>query len=63
MSEIILAGCKDLKSCISEEKNGMGRALLEVVASKIVQTPADVLRYVRCTLLRVMNPEETVSTS
>jgi len=31
-----------LKSCISEEENGMGRALLEVVSSKIVHTKEDV---------------------
>lgn len=61
MSQVILAGSTPLKSCISEEENGMGRALLEVVASKIVQTKEDVSRYVRCTLLSVINPVETVS--
>ncbi|XP_044464498.1 helicase and polymerase-containing protein TEBICHI isoform X2 [Mangifera indica] len=43
--------CPPLHSCLSEDKNGMIHAILEVVAGGIVQTAGDVHRYVKCTLL------------
>ena len=33
----------------------MKRAMLEVVASGVVETTSDVDRYIRCTLLAAMN--------
>lgn len=47
-------------SCLSEDKNGMTHAILEVVASGIVQTANDINRYVRCTLLNSTKPFQDV---
>ncbi|XP_068648888.1 helicase and polymerase-containing protein TEBICHI isoform X2 [Aristolochia californica] len=55
--------CPALQSCLSEDKNGMTHAILEVVASGIVQTAADIHRYVRCTLLNSMKPFQDVVAS
>ncbi|KAG0620039.1 hypothetical protein M758_4G184200 [Ceratodon purpureus] len=52
--------CKALQSCLADDKNGMMRALLEVVAGGVVQSAADVQRYVRCTLLNATQPFEDV---
>ncbi|XP_050213511.1 helicase and polymerase-containing protein TEBICHI isoform X2 [Mercurialis annua] len=48
--------CPPLQSCLSEDKNGMTHAILEVVAGGIVQTADDIHRYVRCTLLNSTKP-------
>lgn len=61
--ELLQAGCQPLESCLTEDSRGMTRALLEVVAAGIVQTPADVQRYVRCTLLATTKPTEEVTKS
>ncbi|TKY58268.1 Helicase and polymerase-containing protein TEBICHI [Spatholobus suberectus] len=45
-----------LRSCLSEDINGMTHAILEVVAGGIVQTASDINRYVRCTLLNSTKP-------
>ncbi|GAB4837362.1 hypothetical protein Ancab_002239 [Ancistrocladus abbreviatus] len=52
--------CPPLQSCLSEDKNGMTHAILEVVASGIVQTANDIHRYVRCTLLNSTKPFQDV---
>ncbi|KAL7596490.1 hypothetical protein Lser_V15G27853 [Lactuca serriola] len=52
--------CPPLHSCLSEDKNGMTHAILEVVAGGIVQTANDIHRYVRCTLLNSTQPFEDV---
>ncbi|GJZ08398.1 helicase and polymerase-containing protein TEBICHI isoform X1 [Tanacetum coccineum] len=52
--------CPPLYSCLSEDKNGMTHAILEVVAGGIVQTANDIHRYVRCTLLNSTQPFEDV---
>ncbi|EPS63523.1 hypothetical protein M569_11260, partial [Genlisea aurea] len=52
--------CSPLCSCLSEDKNGMTHAILEVVAGGIVQTANDINRYVRCTLLNSTKPFEDV---
>ncbi|VVB10640.1 unnamed protein product [Arabis nemorensis] len=52
--------CPPLQSCLSEEKNGMTHAILEVVAGGIVQTAKDIHRYVRCTLLNSTRPFQDV---
>ncbi|XP_024986361.1 helicase and polymerase-containing protein TEBICHI [Cynara cardunculus var. scolymus] len=52
--------CPPLHSCLSEDKNGMTHAILEVVAGGIVQTASDIHRYVRCTLLNSTQPFEDV---
>ncbi|XP_078428981.1 MUS308 and mammalian DNA polymerase-like protein isoform X2 [Wolffia australiana] len=52
--------CPSLQSCLTEGKNGMTHAILEVVAGGIVQTPSDINRYVRCTLLNSTRPFEAV---
>ncbi|XBJ11452.1 hypothetical protein VPH35_016147 [Triticum aestivum] len=48
---IVRSDCPPLQSCLSEDKNGMTHAIMEVVAGGIVQTASDIHRYVRCTLL------------
>ncbi|XP_057799459.1 helicase and polymerase-containing protein TEBICHI [Salvia miltiorrhiza] len=52
--------CPPLHSCLSEDRNGMTHAILEVVAGGIVQTANDIHRYVRCTLLNSTKPFEDV---
>lgn len=52
--------CPPLDSCLSEDKNGMTHAILEVVAGGIVQTANDINRYVRCTLLNATKPFQDV---
>ncbi|KAL3819028.1 hypothetical protein ACJIZ3_004933 [Penstemon smallii] len=52
--------CPPLNSCLSEDRNGMTHAILEVVAGGIVQTASDINRYVRCTLLNSTKPFEDV---
>ncbi|CAA6671596.1 unnamed protein product [Spirodela intermedia] len=52
--------CPPLQSCLSEDKNGMTHAILEVVAGGLVQTPNDINCYVRCTLLNSTRPFEAV---
>ncbi|KFK29884.1 hypothetical protein AALP_AA7G191500 [Arabis alpina] len=52
--------CPPLQSCLSEDKNGMTHAILEVVAGGIVQTAKDIHRYVRCTLLNSTRPFQDV---
>ncbi|KAH6757052.1 hypothetical protein C2S51_038889 [Perilla frutescens var. frutescens] len=52
--------CPPLHSCLSEDRNGMTHAILEVVAGGIVQTASDIHRYVRCTLLNSTKPFEDV---
>ncbi|KAG8375552.1 hypothetical protein BUALT_Bualt10G0111900 [Buddleja alternifolia] len=53
-------GCPPLYSCLSEDRNGMTHAILEVVSGGIVQTASDIHRYVRCTLLNSTKPFEDV---
>ncbi|KAM7276027.1 hypothetical protein ACFE04_017893 [Oxalis oulophora] len=55
--------CPPLHSCLSEDKNGMTHAILEVVAGGIVQTANDIHRYVRCTLLHSTRPFQDVVNS
>ncbi|CAN6360721.1 unnamed protein product [Urochloa humidicola] len=57
---IIRSNCTPLDSCLSEDKNGMTHAIMEVVASGIVQTANDIHRYVRCTLLNSTKPFDDV---
>ncbi|KAL6985394.1 DNA-directed DNA polymerase [Sarracenia purpurea var. burkii] len=57
---ILNDSCPALHSCLSDDKNGMTHAILEVVAGGIVQTASDIHRYVRCTLLNSTKPFEDV---
>ncbi|CAN1785302.1 Helicase and polymerase-containing protein TEBICHI [Linum perenne] len=54
--EILNDSCPPLQSCLSEDKNGMTHAILEVVAGGLVQSANDIHRYVRCTLLNATKP-------
>jgi len=42
---IIRSNCPPSESCLSEDKNGMTHAIMEVVAGGIVQTANDIHRY------------------
>ncbi len=44
-------GLDIVSSCLSGDKRGMKRAVLEVVATKAVTSAQDVQRYIKCTLL------------
>ncbi|CAB4266528.1 unnamed protein product [Prunus armeniaca] len=57
---IINETCLPLRSCLSEDMNGMTHAILEVVAGGMVQTANDIHRYVRCTLLNSTKPFQDV---
>ncbi|KAK4364934.1 hypothetical protein RND71_016292 [Anisodus tanguticus] len=57
---LVNESCPPLHSCLSEDKNGMIHAILEVVAGGIVQTASDINRYVRCTLLNSTKPFDDV---
>ncbi|KAF5196228.1 Dna polymerase theta protein [Thalictrum thalictroides] len=60
ITAVLNDSCPPLQSCLSEDKNGMIHAILEVVAGGIVQTAGDINRYVRCTLLNSTKPFEDV---
>ncbi|WVZ89441.1 hypothetical protein U9M48_035849 [Paspalum notatum var. saurae] len=60
VTSIIRRNCSPLESCLSEDKNGMTHAIMEVVAGGIVQTANDIHRYVRCTLLNSTKPFDDV---
>ncbi|XP_057854248.2 helicase and polymerase-containing protein TEBICHI isoform X1 [Cryptomeria japonica] len=60
ITNMLNEGCPPLQSCLSDDKNGMKRAILEVVAGGIVQTANDINCYVRCTLLNSTQPFEDV---
>jgi DNA polymerase theta len=49
-----------VESCLTLEKCGMKRAMLEVVASGAVLSPSDVDRYIKCTLLAATSESEVV---
>lgn len=49
--QLMQSPAQPIISCLTEDKRGMKRAMLEVVASNTVMTPADVEKYIRCTLL------------
>lgn len=59
VTTIINDSCYPLQSCLSEVKNGMTHAILEVVG-EIVQTVSDIHRYARCTLLNSTKPFQDV---
>lgn len=40
-----------IESCLTEAKKGMQHAMLEIVSTGAVSTPADVQHYIKCTLL------------
>ena len=44
-------------SCLSADKRGMDRIMLEVVVSGCVTTPSDISQFVRCTLLSAAHSE------
>lgn len=60
ITALVNESCPPLHSCLSEDKNGMIHAILEVVAGGIVQTASDINRYVRCTLLNSTKPFDDV---
>ncbi len=47
-----------MTSCLADERAGMRRAMLEVVANGSVSRPDDIKRYLKCTLLAAINHEK-----
>ncbi|PKA67186.1 DEAD-box ATP-dependent RNA helicase ISE2, chloroplastic [Apostasia shenzhenica] len=60
VTAVLNDSCPPLQSCLSEDKNGMTHAIMEVVAGGIVQSANDIHRYVKCTLLNRTKPFEDV---
>lgn len=51
LRKLLSSDPEPIESCLREDRRGMKRAMIEVVASGAVRQPADVERYIRCTLL------------
>ncbi|GAB4817305.1 hypothetical protein N2152v2_004351 [Parachlorella kessleri] len=49
-----------IETCLAQGKRGMKRAMLEMVATGVVSTAADVQRYACCTLLAAMHDAQAV---
>lgn len=49
-----------IESCLTEDKRGMKRAMLEVVACGVVTSGDDVGNYAKCTLLMAQNTGDVV---
>ncbi len=47
-----------MESCLHQDRKGMTRALMEVIASGTVSKPEEVGRYARCTLLAATHAEK-----
>lgn len=49
--ELVVADLEPVKSCLTSERKGMKRALLEVIVNGVVSTDEDVKNYIESTLL------------
>ncbi|KAL6774134.1 POLQ1 [Auxenochlorella protothecoides x Auxenochlorella symbiontica] len=58
---LVRAPVSPIASCLTEDRKGMKRAMLEVVATGVVTEPSDVQQYIRCTLLAHMNSSKIVA--
>ena len=47
-----------VESCLHQDRKGMTRALMEVIASGAVAKPEEIGRYARCTLLAATHAEQ-----
>ena len=50
MLTLLNAGCEDLKSCLSGDREGMQRAMLDIISTRAVCTLNDMEAYIKCTL-------------
>ncbi|KAJ3090357.1 hypothetical protein HK102_004011 [Quaeritorhiza haematococci] len=55
VQELVQSDLQPVHSCLTSERKGMKRALLEVIVSGVVSTEEDIRRYVKCTLLYAEN--------
>ncbi|KAG7674872.1 hypothetical protein KSW81_002382 [Nannochloris sp. 'desiccata'] len=60
LAALMHAESAPVESCLTQDKCGMKRAMLEVVASGAVISPSDVDRYIKCTLLASTSKYEVV---
>lgn len=60
LETLMRAAPAPIESCLTEDKRGMKRAMLEVVASGAVAAPVDVERYIQCTLLAATSEYKAV---
>jgi DNA polymerase theta len=60
LAALMHAEAAPVESCLTQEKCGMKRAMLEVVATGAVTSPIDVDRYIKCTLLAATSNYEVV---
>ena len=60
LAALMHAESAPVESCLTQDKCGMKRAMLEVVASGAVTSPSDVNRYIKCTLLAATSEYEVV---
>lgn len=52
-----------MESCLHQDRKGMTRALMEVIASGTVSKPEEIGRYARCTLLAATHAEKDFKVS
>jgi len=60
LAALMHAESAPVESCLTQDKCGMKRAMLEVVASGAVISPSDVDSYIKCTLLAATSKYEVV---
>ena len=60
LEALMRAAPAPIESCLTDDKRGMKRAMLEVVASGAVAAPVDVERYIQCTLLAATSEYQAV---
>jgi DNA polymerase theta len=58
--ELMNSKLAEIKSCLAD-LNCFSKALVEVIASGVVESASDILRYVQCTLLSSQYPAATVT--
>ncbi|GMH38125.1 hypothetical protein BSKO_06009 [Bryopsis sp. KO-2023] len=63
VANIMRSSMVPIVSCLSDQKRGMKRAVLEVVASGAVRSPEDVHRYIKSTLLAATSDFQAVVAS
>lgn len=58
LQELFTKDPPPIESCLTDEKQGMKRAILEVIAAGIVRTPEHISQYITCTLMAAIDPSK-----
>ncbi|KXS16810.1 hypothetical protein M427DRAFT_144616 [Gonapodya prolifera JEL478] len=51
VQKLLTSEVRPVKSCLMDELKGMKRALMDVIAARLVKTESDVVEYLKCSLL------------